>query len=154
MAAVIFSVGNAIRRQFDFKKEKIRETPFSFFFFFFGSLVKFNLYALYNLSRPFFSDWKSKCGGRKGLTCFTTSETIQLGTRLAFAGGGPFNINLISFGSDTFFFELLIDMTHSPPLLSNGEHYRDGPAGAAGDFFLFSLPTPPCGPRFVTQCGC
>lgn len=36
MAAVIFSVGNAIRRQFDFKKEKIRETPFSFFFFFLG----------------------------------------------------------------------------------------------------------------------
>jgi hypothetical protein len=40
------------------------------------------------------------------------------------------------------FFELLIDMTHSPPLLSNGEHYRDGPAGAAGDFSDFS-PSPP-----------
>jgi hypothetical protein len=36
-AAVIFSVGNAIRRQFDFKKRKIRDTPFSFFFFFWES---------------------------------------------------------------------------------------------------------------------
>jgi hypothetical protein len=55
--------------------------------------------------------------------------------------GGPFNI-ILSRLDLILFFELLIDMTHSPPLLSNGEHYRDGPAGAAGDF-LFSLPFPP-----------
>lgn len=135
------------------KKKSVRpHSLFSFFFLGVSLSLTCTHYTIFLVL--FFSDWKSKCGGRKGLTCFTTSETIQLGTRLAFAGGGPFNINLISFGSDTFFFELLIDMTHSPPLLSNGEHYRDGPAGAAGDFFLFSLPTPPCGPRFVTQCGC
>lgn len=134
-----------------FQKKKNPGHPILFFLLFLGVSLSLTC-THYNVSCPFFPTGNQSAEGGK-VWHVLRPETIQLGARLAFAGG-PFNIILSRLDLILFFWIAYWYDAFSAVALQWWTLPRWSGRSSRRFFWFFSLPTPVCGPRFVTQCGC